>query len=208
MTMRKWFPAVLTVVAFALSIAVYTRLPDHMAIHWGMDGRANGWADRPFGAFMLPGMMVGFTVLFLVLPSADLHNDDYDKFSGSYDIIAISAVGLAFAVHLITLASALGVSIPIQRVAPALIGLFLIAIGNVLPRVRANSWIGIRTPWSLSDSANWARTQRLAGHLFVASGFTWIALAALPGMWMTRVAIGSIVVAAFAAYASSVVTES
>ena len=53
MTMRKWFPAVLTVIAFGISIAVYSQLPDHMAIHWGMDGRANGWADRPFGAFML-----------------------------------------------------------------------------------------------------------------------------------------------------------
>ncbi len=206
--MRKWIPTILTVIAFGLSIALYSQLPDRIVIHWGMDGEPNGWADRPFGAFMLPAMMLVFTVLFRMLPRADLLNDDYKKFSPSYNIISIAAVGLAFAVHAVTLASALGYSIPIQRVGPAFLGVFLICIGNVLPRLRANSWVGIRTPWSETSDANWARTHRIAGYLMVASGVLWIALAAMPGVWMERVAIGSVVLTVIGSFGTSAFSES
>jgi uncharacterized membrane protein len=206
--MRKWIPAILTLIAFGLSSALYSQLPDQIAIHWGTDGAANGWSGRIGGAFGVPAMMLVFTMMFRVLPETDMLTDDYDKFSGSYDLIAIAAVSLAFVVHLIVLATALGYAVPIIRIGALAMGAFFIAIGNVLPRVRTNSWIGIRTPWSTADDANWARTHRIGGYLIAASGVIWLAYAAVPGVWMERAAIVSIVVAVFASYASSVSTES
>jgi uncharacterized membrane protein len=206
--MRKWIPAVFTLVAFAFSFALYSQLPDRMAIHWGMGGQANGWADRPFGAFGLPGTMLIFTVMFRVLPNADMLTDNYDKFSPSYDLIAIAATALCLVIHLTILAMALGYTVRIDQVTGLAIGAFFIAIANVLPRVRPNSWVGIRTPWSTADDANWARTHRIAGYAMVASGICWLAFAAAPGVWMERAAVASIVVAVVASYVCSVVTES
>jgi uncharacterized membrane protein len=208
MTMRKWIPALLTVIAFGLSFALYAQLPDRMAIHWGLGGEPNGWSGRIGGAFGVPVMMLAFTLMFRVLPEADVLTDNYDKFSPSYDLIAIAISALCFAIHLAVLAMARGYRVPIDRLAGVAMGAFFIAIGNVLPRVKANSWIGIRTPWSVSDDANWARTHRIAGYLMVASGVMWLALAAAPGVWMQRVAIASVVVAVLASYVSSVASES
>jgi uncharacterized membrane protein len=212
MTMRKWLPMALTVAAFAMSLAAYSRLPEQMPIHWGFDSEPNGWASAPFGAFLMPVLMVGFTVLFRVLPDADPRKENYEKFWSSYDFIAISVLTLCLAVHALSLGKALGFPIPVERVVPALIGAFYLCMGNVFPRLRSNWWIGIRTPWSLSSDANWARTQRFGGYLFVAAGILLLANAAAPGHWMNRLAIGGAIAGPLCAvvysYAVSLNSES
>jgi len=47
----------------------------------------------------------------------------------------------------------------------ALLGAFLISAGNLLPRVRPNLAIGIRTRRMLSDARLWARMHRVAGYI-------------------------------------------
>lgn len=189
--MRKWYPAVLVVAAFAMSLAVYSRLPDPMVIHWGPNGQPNGWASRLFGAFAIPLMMSVFAILFRVLPDADPRKDNYEKFWSSYDLIATSVVTLCFVVQCVLLGKALGLPIPVERVAPAAVGAFYICLGNVFPRLRSNWWIGIRTPWSLSSDENWARTQRVGGYLFVAAGVLLLADAATTSHWMNRISLGA-----------------
>jgi uncharacterized membrane protein len=191
MTVRKWYPPVIVLAAFALSFAVYSRLADPMPVHWGWDGRANGWASKPVGAFLMPCVMIVFAVLFRVLPDADPRKSNYDKFWTTYDFIAISVMTFGFAVHCVALGTAIGLPIPVSRVVPGLIGAFYVALGNVFPRLRSNWWIGIRTPWSLSSDENWSRTQRVGGYLFVAAGVLLIADAAAPGQWMNRISLGA-----------------
>ncbi|NLF34561.1 MAG: SdpI family protein, partial [Clostridiales bacterium] len=43
-------------------------------------------------------------------------------------------------------------------------------IGHILPRVKSNFFMGVRTPWTLSDPDVWDRTQRLGGKLFFWAG--------------------------------------
>ena len=40
----------------------------------------------------------------------------------------------------------------------------------VIPRVRRNRWVGVRTPWTLASDRVWTETHRLAAYLFVATG--------------------------------------
>jgi len=49
-------------------------------------------------------------------------------------------------------------------------GGFWVVLGLVIPRIRRNPWMGVRTPWTLSSDENWARTHRMAGYAFVAAG--------------------------------------
>ena len=51
----------------------------------------------------------------------------------------------------------------------------------MMPLVRPNWWVGIRTPWTLSNDRVWARTHRLAGYCMTAGGLVMIVAAlALP----------------------------
>lgn len=53
---------------------------------------------------------------------------------------------------------------------PALLGLPLIGIGNLLPRTRPNLAIGIPATGTLADRELWTRIHRTAGYLVVALG--------------------------------------
>ncbi|MEJ2036936.1 MAG: SdpI family protein [Maritimibacter sp.] len=43
-------------------------------------------------------------------------------------------------------------------------------IGNAMPKSRPGFFVGIRTPWTLSDTDNWVATHRLAGRLMMLTG--------------------------------------
>jgi uncharacterized membrane protein len=43
-------------------------------------------------------------------------------------------------------------------------------LGNILPKVRDNYFVGIKTPWTLSDSEVWRKTHRLGGYAFFFGG--------------------------------------
>ena len=48
--------------------------------------------------------------------------------------------------------------------------LYILFIGNYLPKVKQNNTIGIRVVWSLMDEENWNATHRFSGKLWMASG--------------------------------------
>ena len=50
------------------------------------------------------------------------------------------------------------------------VALLFIFIGNLLPRVPANWFVGIRTPWTLSSERIWKKSHRVGGILFVITG--------------------------------------
>lgn len=90
-------------------------------------------------------------------------------------IRAVSAFTALFmlGLHGLVLVSLLGPPIsgfPVHRLAMVLFGLLLVAIGNVLPRVRPNTVIGIRTRRLLDDRVAWARVHRVAGCFLVTLG--------------------------------------
>ena len=58
----------------------------------------------------------------------------------------------------------------VAHAVPVMLGLTLIVIGNLLPRLRPNIVIGIRTSRTLADRGAWARTNRTAGYAAVGAG--------------------------------------
>ena len=61
-------------------------------------------------------------------------------------------------------------SIVIYQAVGILLGLLFIPLGNMMGKVKSNFFIGIRTPWALSDPDVWNRTQRMGGFLLFLSG--------------------------------------
>lgn len=51
----------------------------------------------------------------------------------------------------------------IAQGAAVLGGIFFIVSGNLLPKMNANAFFGIRTPWSMSSPEAWRKTQRFGG---------------------------------------------
>ena len=57
-----------------------------------------------------------------------------------------------------------------ENILLAFLGLLLVLVGNLLPKVRPNKYIGIRLPWIMNDEARWAKTHRFGGFAMVFCG--------------------------------------
>lgn len=196
---RKWYPILLAGIGVALSAAVYARLPETIAVHWDLDGNPNGWMPRPIGAVFAPVFLLLLWGLLRLAPRIDPREENYRRFGDAYDTIVASALVLVLVTHVIMLAIALGHHVPVGRIVPALVGTLFIVIGNVMPRMRSNWSVGIRTPWTLSSDRVWTRTHRLAGFSMTAAGIVMlVASLALPAALRAPVVIGAAVAALIA----------
>ena len=75
-----------------------------------------------------------------------------------------------------------------------LIGLF-IPLGNMMPKVRRNGVLGLRTKWSMANDACWQRSQRFGGFLMVFTGFVGVAAVSIaPVSWGGYIMLGLILV--------------
>jgi len=204
--MRRWYPTLVVLLALAASAAAYGRLPERMPTHWNAAGEVDGHGSRLMGAFLLPGLMLLMAALVPLLPRIDPRGASYEEFRPTYHLVMNAVVTLLLVVHLVVLASALGHDVPATRIILVGVGLLLVLIGALLPRMRPNWMIGIRTPWTLSSERVWQRTHRVGGMLMLAAGVVTTLAAALPD---TRravpVMIGSAMVAAFGAVVYSYV---
>ncbi|TYB30526.1 MAG: SdpI family protein [Candidatus Mcinerneyibacterium aminivorans] len=51
-----------------------------------------------------------------------------------------------------------------------ILGISFVLIGNLLPKIPLNFYMGIRTPWSLSSEENWEKTALIGGYSFSIAG--------------------------------------
>lgn len=164
----------------AFTAAVYTRLPARIATHWNLAGEPDGWSGRA-GAWLLPAVALGTWALLMVVPRIDPRRENYARFRGTYLLVVNLTLLFLGVLHIVTLGYALGWPVEVDRLVNAMLGVLFVGMGNVLPRVRPNWFLGIRTPWTLESNRVWRETHRMGGRVFVAGGGLLLLLALLPG---------------------------
>jgi immunity protein, SdpI family len=186
------FGIALIVATLGVSAGLYQSLPDPVPTHWDLRGVPDGFTPKPLGAFIMPLVMTGVYLLFLILPKTSPHGFQIDRFAPTWWAVCNVILAFLYFVGLIALLSAAGVPLPADRLTVASVGLLLAILGNFMGKFTRNFFAGIRTPWTLASEEVWLRTHRLAGKLFVAGGLL-IALAALIGAG--QVGVGAIILA-------------
>lgn len=165
-----WAWGIWGVVALGTLIAV-PHLPPRIPIHYGVNGQPNGYANRWMGAFMLPIIMLLLLLSWKVLWRIDPKRQNYSIMASTYRYLGGLVVGfLGFVQTWLMLQSLHAVIWNSTRLIGTLSGLLIALLANVLPRVQANWWIGIRTPWTLSSEWVWRKTHQLGGHTGVIAG--------------------------------------
>ncbi|HEY0866827.1 MAG TPA: SdpI family protein [Fimbriimonas sp.] len=171
--------------AFGASVAasaVYGAfLPDRVPTHWGLSGQPDAWGSKWINLLMMPGMLLAFIVLTLVLPAISPKGYRIESFSGTYGYVMALVSGLFLTLHVIILQASLAPSLDMGRFIIAAIFGFFALIGNVLGRVKRNFWVGIRTPWTLASEQVWKETHRSAARLWLIGGIVGV-LASLVGV--------------------------
>ena len=172
------YSAVVVAAMALLSGWAWTQLPAgaQIPIHWGIDGRVDGYASREVGLLLLPVVAAAVAALFAVIPRFEPRRANLERSGRAYGAIWISVMTLLGVIHLLAVGVAMGAELDVTRLVLIGTGLLFVVIGNYLPTVRPNYLMGIRTPWTLASDLSWVRTHRVGGRLFVLEGLVLIAL--------------------------------
>lgn len=189
----EWLPLLLVAASWGLAAYYWPQLPAQIPTHWGVAGTPDQWAPKLTGALIGPVMGVFFYLLVAALPWLDPRGRHVAESHGVIE--ALKSILCAFALFMtyLTLSASLtpGQHLSITSLMVGM-GLLFVVLGNYLPKVRSNFFIGIRTPWTLSSEEVWYQTHRLGGKLMVAAGLLVILSAWLPRLQQVAVLIGAI----------------
>lgn len=166
----EFLPIALVVVSIILGIYFYMHFSEIVTMHWNFQGVADGFGGRFVGAFAMPLMMTLMYVLFLVFPSLDPKKDRYPEFEKTYYIIRSAIMGVCFVAFIIMGISNLGSSVEIGPIVAMTVGAFMMISGNFMGKLKRNSYMGIRTPWTLRSENVWNKTHRFGGWMFIIFG--------------------------------------
>ncbi|MBH0168185.1 SdpI family protein [Fictibacillus sp. 18YEL24] len=203
--MKKYgWSYLLIALSVLIGVFAYPYLPDQMPMHWNIHGEVDGYWDKQYAAFFPPMLMIVLMVLFIFMPRIDPKKENYKKFSGSYTIFITIMNVFFLLLQSMTISYGLGVNIDISLVVNLGIGLLFIVLGNYLPRIKHNYFIGVRTPWTLANEKTWRKTHQLSGKLFVMAGILLVAISFLPGIYkftgMLVVVLSTVLIATIASY--------
>lgn len=166
--------AVFVAIAVGATIWLYPRLPAQVPIHWDINGQANRYAPRFWGAAMWPLLIFGLAVLTMVLPAISPRRFEIKPFAGIYGALMLVIQGVMLVIGMTALLVGAGFALPLSTIVPLAVGVLLMVLGNYMGKLRKNFFIGIRTPWTLASDAVWERTHRLAGWVFVLAGMAMV----------------------------------
>lgn len=188
---EEWPSWVILAGIWAFSLWAWPRLPAQVPIHWGFRGQVDGWATPLQAAVIMPGFLTGIYALMLLY------------FNARFDFKAARLMDPAVArrvrflvVFMFAALQGLMLAAPLKGGTlkatgiNALLGVFFVLLGNLMPRLEPNAWVGIRIPPTLEDRTVWKRTHRLGGKVFVTGGLLSLLACLLPASIAEPVFLG------------------
>jgi uncharacterized membrane protein len=189
--MRKIEIAALAIVlvSFAIGIYLYPQMPEIMASHWNAQGEVDGYIPKFWGLFLMPAISFAILLLFVTIPKIDPLKQNIASFRKYFDGLVLLIVSFLLYLYLITILWAFGFRFDIiQLLVPAFAVLFFY-MGMLMEKSKRNWFVGIRTPWTLSNDKVWGRTHKLGSKLMKI-----VAVIALTGILFEDYAIYLIIV--------------
>ncbi len=188
----------LVIAAMVLFLALtWSQLPERMAVHWNASFQVDRYGSRLAAAGLFPVLALAFWLGIPLLRRLDPRREHYERFDATFWIVVNLLVLMLAALEVAVVGFNLGWPVDMQRVVLGLLGLLFVALGNYMPRVRSNWWMGIRTPWTLSSERVWRETHRVGGRTFVLGGLVTIVAAFLPKPVAPWVALVGLVLGGF-----------
>ncbi len=163
-----WLLLALLIAPLIALVVLWNQIPDRVPVHWNLRGEIDGWAPKTIGLLITP--LIGLLTVALCQTLCWLDpklrmNQKTDRMNKVLQILRVTFAAFFDAIFAIQLVVALGSKIAAARVIVWCILLLFAVLGNYLPNLRPNYFIGIRTPWTLENAETWRATHRLGGKL-------------------------------------------
>jgi len=149
-------------------------LPDDVRapVHWNWRLEPDRWAGKAEILLAAPAMSAFLGLVFAVGPHLDPRRHNLEKSAAAYRVCWLAVASLCAMLHVGLVGSAADWPVRMESVLPMAMGFLLVAVGNVMGKVRSNHIMGVRTRWTLASDAVWTKTNRATGRWFVITGIS------------------------------------
>jgi uncharacterized membrane protein len=161
---------VLLLIPFGYLAYKWSSLPSSVPLHWNAAGEADRYGDR--SELLIPlalVLLLPYAALRLA-PRIDPRKKNLSTSSKAFRGARLTLALFTCCIALVIVYSADGHNVPPGDVVFPLCFLMLACLGNFLPALRSNYFIGIRTPWTIDSEENWRRTHRFGARLYFWGG--------------------------------------
>jgi uncharacterized membrane protein len=169
---RVSFTIILIQIIFASVFFLILPADSQIPSHWNIQGEVDSYVSKTVGLlmpiFINLIVLVGIKNFYRFSARYNQAKERFDKILPAFNQIIVFFIAI---IHIYSLAYVKYDNILAQwDFTPILVGLLFISLGNLLPKVPSNFFIGIKTPWTLSSEKVWIKTHLVGGICFVISG--------------------------------------
>jgi immunity protein, SdpI family len=170
MKLKKELPLIVIVLLPFIYLAyIWNQLPEKVPMHWNINGEIDRYGDK-MELILIPILLpLLIYVIFLVIPKIDPKNK-LNKMGNKLQTIKILLTTFMSILALFIIYSVKNQSIENPNYIVLSIGVLYIILGNYFKTIKANYFIGIRTPWTLENETVWKETDKLGGKMWFIGG--------------------------------------
>lgn len=173
---KKLFYFLMFLPLFAVLISLQF-LPDQIPAHYGISGEVDRWGSK-YETLIFPGITIVFGLFMLVITKYASKQEKHGTNNQKIGIITGTLMLLLFNImtfyflytdfNMVENLTSLIID-PSQLIFITL-GIIIIILGNIMPKLKMNSMIGLRTTWSMKNEITWKKSQHFGGISFIIVG--------------------------------------
>ena len=177
MNKKKTVCYILMYLPLVVVLLVLPHLPEKIPAHYGFDNQVDRWGSK-YEALLFPVVSILMGYFLLGMAKLAAKKEEHGENNKNVTIIVgILVLILLNALNVYSLYTSFNkvenlsfVSLDIGQLVFGIIGMLMIVTGNLMPKLRMNSMIGLRTHWSMKNEATWKKSQHIGGISFIIGG--------------------------------------
>lgn len=179
---------VLSVLSYIGIVICYPKLPEQIPTHWNLQWEINTWSDKKLI------LLLGLLPIIVLIINFTKNNGDNNKKNIKVNNILQSVISMLLIIlNWVTIVISLGSDIKMKFLLPAVIGIFFIILGNYMPALKTNYFMGIRNPWTLEDEIVWRKTHKAGGYLFILIGLLMVIMSLMQADIINKIVFTSLI---------------
>ena len=185
-----WKTLIITVLVCFIPIVIgvifYNKMPDEMAMHFGMNNKPDVYASKNFVLFLIPVIMILLQVFCCVI--SDINGAKKKNSPKVIGIVKWIVPVLSIVIYITMIVYSLGYDLDIRRIICTVIGLIFMILGNYMPKMSFEDATNIMYP-KPKDAKKFMSVSKVIGYTFVVLGLLLIISVVLKPMYSYGVLI-------------------
>ena len=152
-------------------------LPERIPAHYDFNNQVTRWGSK-YETLIFPVITVLFG--YFMLGMAKFSSKQEENGSNNENVCIVAGIvsltlfnamtGYFLYADFNSIENLSSIALDINQLLFGLLGVAMIILGNIMPKLRMNSIAGLRTVWSMKNETTWKKSQRFGGISFIVGG--------------------------------------